>query len=304
MVDILVPLLVFLSVMAIGGAAVEAQLTRRQTLASRLKDSGWADSEQGNRMPGPSWISWLSKLGSAVSSGKMSPGLRAELATAGFHHKNAGFIYLGTKMLLMIAAFTSLTVALLPMEFFTLPVKVLLIVLGTGVVFFTPNMIVTQRRVKRKAEIQRSLADALDLLEICVSAGMGLDAAWNWVEQEMRIVSETLADEMALCTLETHLGATRAVAMRHMAKRTEVEDIAALVSVLIQSERFGTSVSDALRTFAASMRESRSQRAEECAEKMPVKMLFPLVLLVFPALLIVICGPSAIKWSEILSGRV
>jgi tight adherence protein C len=303
MYEILVPLLVFLSVLAIGGAVVEARATRKQTLAARLKDSAWLESEALRRDRGPRWLGLFGHVGSAVSGGRTSPGLRAELASAGFHHRSAGFIYLGTKIFLMIVALVTLTVVLLPLESLSFPAKVLLIVVGTGVVFFIPNAVIGHRRTKRKGEIQRHLADALDLLEICVSAGMGLDAAWNWVEEQMRIVSATLADEMALCTLEMHLGAPRAAAMRHMAERTEVEDIVAMVGVLVQSEQFGTSISDALRTFASTMRDTRSMRAEESAEKMPLKMLFPLVLLIFPAVLVVICGPSAIRWTEIMSGR-
>ena len=303
MYEILVPLLVFLSVLAIGGAVVGTQAARKQTMAARLKDSAWVESEDLRRARGPRWLSLIGHIGSAVSLGRTSAGLRAELASVGFHHRSAGFIYLGTKVLLMIVALGGLTVVLLPLESLPFPSRMMLIVVGTGVVFLIPNVVVARRRVKRKAEIQQHLADALDLLEICVSAGMGLDAAWNWVESQMRIVSGTLADEMALCTLEMHLGAPRAVAMRHMAERTEVEDISALVGVLVQSERFGTSISDALRTFASTMRETRSMRAEEAAEKMPIKMLFPLVLLIFPALLVVIAGPSAIRWAAIISGH-
>ncbi|MCZ6652537.1 MAG: type II secretion system F family protein, partial [Planctomycetota bacterium] len=125
--------------------------------------------------------------------------------------------------------------------------------------------------------------------------------AWNAVSDEIRAVCDILADEMALTNLEVHLGAPRAAAMRHMADRTGAEDLTALVSTIVQSERFGTSIGDALKAAATSMREVRSQRAEESAEKMPVKLLFPLVLFLFPAVLIVIAGPAAIEWSNIIA---
>ena len=143
------------------------------------------------------------------------------------------------------------------------------------------------------------LPDALDLLEICISAGMGLDTAWNAVADEVRHVCPTLADEMALANLEMHLGAPRAVALRHMAERTTCEDLSSLVAIMVQSERFGTSIASALQTFAASMRQVRSQRAEEKAEKMAVKLIVPMVAFIFPAVMIVLAGPAGITLSRI-----
>jgi len=131
---------------------------------------------------------------------------------------------------------------------------------------------------------------------------MGIDMAWNAVSDEVRRVSTTLGDEMALTNLEMHLGAPRADAMRHMSDRTGVDDIASLVATLVQSERFGTSIADALRVFAESLREQRSQRAQEAAEKMAVKLLFPLVLCIFPAMLIVVAGPAFITIYKTIGG--
>jgi tight adherence protein C len=130
---------------------------------------------------------------------------------------------------------------------------------------------------------------------------MGLDMAWNTVTDEIRRVSTILADEMALTNLEMHLGVGRAAAMRHMAERTNSEDLSSLVGVLVQSEKFGTSIGEALRTFATSMRETRSSRAAENAEKMGVKMLIPMILFIFPAILVVIGGSAVIKIIEIFS---
>jgi tight adherence protein C len=138
------------------------------------------------------------------------------------------------------------------------------------------------------------------MLEICVSAGMGLDAAWNSVSDEVRRVSDHMSDEMELTNLEINLGTPRAVAMRHMAERTGVEDISSLVTLLLQSERFGASIVDALRTFARSLREIRSQRAEENAEKMAVKLLFPMVFFIFPVLFVVMVGPAVIVMMQTL----
>ncbi len=119
--------------------------------------------------------------------------------------------------------------------------------------------------------------------------------AWNSVARQIRGVSGAFADEMELTNLEINLGVPRSTAMRHMAERTGAEDISSLVALLIQSDRFGASIVDALRTFAQSMRESRSQEASEAAEKMSVKLLFPMVLFIFPALLIVMVGPAILE---------
>jgi tight adherence protein C len=131
---------------------------------------------------------------------------------------------------------------------------------------------------------------------------MGLDMAWNAVCDEFRGVSQILADEMALSNLEMHLGAPRADAMRNMAKRTGVEDISSLVATLVQSERFGTSVSQALRTYADAMRQERSARAEEAAEKLAIKLLFPMVMFIFPCMFVVILGPAGVRIKEMFLG--
>jgi hypothetical protein len=158
-------------------------------------------------------------------------------------------------------------------------------------------------RDRRRKNIRRHLPDAVDLIEICVSAGLGLDQSWNSVAEEIRRVCPTLADEMELTNLEISLGASRAVAMRHMAERTGAEDISSLVALLVQSERFGASIVDALRTFATTMRETWSRRAEEGAEQMAVKMLFPMVLFIFPALLIVMVGPAVLGFIQAMGSH-
>jgi tight adherence protein C len=135
-----------------------------------------------------------------------------------------------------------------------------------------------------------------------VTSGMGMDQAWNAVTDQIRGVSPTLADEMALTNLEMHLGASRAEAMRHMAERTGATELGSLVVCLAQAERFGTSMQTALRNFAGSMREARSYRAQEAAEKMAIKLLFPMVILVFPPAVIVMAGPAVMKLFKALSG--
>jgi tight adherence protein C len=236
----------------------------------------------------------VENIGTAVSSGESSSSLRERLAQAGFHNSSAAAVYIGAKSVLMIFGALVATAAMFPTTF-DLQIKCLVAGIAAMALFFIPNMAVGARRSRRCTDIRRALPGAIDLLEICASAGMGLDQAWNSVTDEVRSVCPTLADEMALTNLEMHIGASRADAIRHMAARTGAEDLSSMVAILVQSERFGTSVSEALRVFATSMRETRSQYAQESAEKMAVKLVFPMIVFIFPAVVLVMAGPAFIS---------
>jgi tight adherence protein C len=159
---------------------------------------------------------------------------------------------------------------------------------------------VRARERKRQDEIRRSLPDAIDLLEICVSSGIGLDMAWNMVAEEIDQVSPVLGGAMDLCNFEMHLGASRTDAMRSMAARTGAEQLSSLAAILVQSEKFGSSVAAALQEFAGWMREERQLKAEEEAEKLPMKLLFPMALFIFPAIMIMALGPAFIHITRTL----
>ena len=169
--------------------------------------------------------------------------------------------------------------------------------------FFLPNVGVWRQLKKHRDEIRLHLPEAIDLLEICVTSGIGLDMAWNIVADEMYNVSPILSNAMSLTNFEINLGATRVRAMRNMAERTGVEELSSLAAILIQTERFGTSIADTLRSFANTMREDRSYTAEENAEKMPVKLIIPMALFIFPAVLITLGGPAIIVISKTLLGE-
>ena len=292
---ILIPLLAALAVISIAGAMLLARLARRVPLRNRLRaiQGEVVDAEEAIGS-GQGFADLVGGLGKAVSSGKTSGGLRETLTQAGYHSRAAGPIYMGSKVLFGVCGLLGAGVLVAP-----LPIQAslrLMMALSLAILcFFIPNVVVYARRSARRAEIHRHLPDAIDLLEICASAGMGLDMAWNSVADEVRAVSPMLADEMALTTLEIHLGSNRADAMRSMAQRTGVTELSSLVAVLVQSERFETSIIDALRVFATSMRETRSMLAQEEAEKMAVKLIFPMVLLIFPAMLLVLAGPATIQ---------
>jgi tight adherence protein C len=249
----------------------------------------------------PRFAGIVENIGHSVAPGKASVTLKEHLTQAGYHNETAASIYVGAKLMLAVVGLLTSASLVAPSDTLLLQTKSVIIMMASIGMFFIPNLVVASRRASRRGEIRRHLPDAIDLLEICASAGMGIDMAWNSVADEVRAVSVTLADEMALTNLEIHLGAPRAEAMRHMASRTGADELSSLVAVLVQSERFGTSVTDALRTYASSMRETRSQRAQEAAEKMAIKLIFPMIAFIFPAAVLVMAGPAFMSLYQTLA---
>ena len=292
--DLLIAFTTLLAVIFLGGALVTGLAARRQKIAKRLvglqEDAGDMDGSGEKTL----LVRTLMRIGSVVSSSKgPSLGLRTQLSRAGFQGRSAVTIFLGAKMILLVAGLLAVGALTLMIDM-TFMTKSLVVMLGAVIPFFLPNMLMRLRHQRRTFEVRTHLPDVVDLLEICVSGGMGLDMAWNSVADEIRTVSPLLANEMALTNLEMHLGVSRGDAISNMADRTGSEDLAGLVAVLVQSEKFGTSVSEALETFAKTMREIRSERAEESAQKMALKMLFPMILLIFPCVMMVAVGPALI----------
>lgn len=158
--------------------------------------------------------------------------------------------------------------------------------------FLLPEIWLTWRVRRRQRRLLRGLPDALDLLVVCVEAGLGLDQALYRVAQEIRIVHPELSDELQLVNLEMRVGKSRVDALRELAVRTGVEDLKGLVAMLIQTDRFGTNLAQALRVHSDNLRTKRRQRAEETAAKATVKMVPPLVFFIFPALFVVLLGPA------------
>lgn len=300
--NIFIGALTFVSVICLGAAVLTGSRAYRELLKSRLRGVKLEDPSQLKKGTA-SFSEMLGKLGTRFASRKekkdrKSP-LRERLSKAGFNGKSTVSIFVGVKIVLLVVGLVVLVIAAIVSEL-DLQFKSSMVIVGLGVLFFLPNVYIRLRAHSRSGEIRRHLPDAIDLLEICVSGGMGLDTSWNSVAEEIRPVCPLLADEMALTNLEMHLGLDRAQAMRNLARRTDSEDVSSLVAVLVQSERFGTSISEALRVFTVSMREIRSAKAEESAEKMSVKMLFPLIVLIFPVVLIVAVGPAGISLTKVL----
>ena len=302
MYEWLIPISIFVCVTAIGAAIVIGRESQKKRLQDRLYEHGSeVPDPMAETTPTSRFTKMLHRTGQRVSSKGPSPTLRAALAKAGYHGFLAAEVYLGVKTFLFLGGMVVLAALVYPVNI-DLPLRVLLVLSGAAAVSFLPNFVVIAARRKRCDEVQRSLPEAIDLLEICVSAGMGMDMAWNSVTDEIRRVSDVLADEMALTNLEIHLGTYRAEAVQNMADRTEADELSSLAGVLAQAEQFGTSISDALRSFASSMREIRSQRAEESAEKMAVKLLLPMIMFIFPTVIIVTVGPASIRLVDILGG--
>jgi tight adherence protein C len=166
--------------------------------------------------------------------------------------------------------------------------------------YYLPNIWLKARIAGRKQRIQDGFPDALDLLVVSVEAGAGLDAAFARVGEEMRLTHEDLSNELQLMHRELKAGRSRRNALLALGLRVGLEDVNNLVILLNQSERFGTGIAQSLRVHSEFMRTKRSQRAEEMAAKLPVKMMIPLILFIFPAMLIVILGPAAIRIMRVL----
>jgi tight adherence protein C len=162
--------------------------------------------------------------------------------------------------------------------------------------FFAPSLFVDQRLAVRRRDIENGLPDALDLMVVCIEAGSGLDQAIVKVSDELAIAYPVLANEFRILTSEIRAGKPRMEAFKSLAQRTKVDDVRALVAMLVQTDKFGTSIGQALRTHADVSRDKRRQRAEEKAQQIAVKLVFPLVLCFFPAFYVVVLGPAVIQF--------
>jgi tight adherence protein C len=165
---------------------------------------------------------------------------------------------------------------------------------------YLPDFWLRIKRSKRANSLERGFPDTLDLLVVCVEAGMGLDGAINRVSKEIKLSNPALSDEFRLYTLEVKAGKSRQEALNNLGIRTDLEDVKNFVGLLVQTIRFGTSMADTLRIYSDTFRTKRRQRAEEKAAKLPVKMIFPCFLFIFPAMFVVILGPAVIQLFETL----
>ena len=267
----------------IGGVAASAPLPQ----------AGWI--ERIVKLTGP-----LAKLSIPEEGWENSP-LRIRFMNAGFRGAAAPMTYFTAKTLLAIAlpALTFLYVSTTGTRLQPQWLMTLLVVAG-AIGYYAPNVILAQLVSARQREIFESFPDAIDLMTVCVEAGLGLDAALVRVAAEIETTSKPLAEELHLVTLEVRSGSSKEKALRNLALRTGVEEVDTLVAMLIQSERFGTSIADSLRVHADGLRTKRRQRAEEAAAKITVKLAFPLIFCIFPSMLLVLLGPAMIQIYRVL----
>lgn len=227
--------------------------------------------------------------------------LRAKLASAGYRRESAAIFFLASKTAGGVALAILCTMYALSADKAAKEV-IFYAIFGLGAGFMLPNLWLGQMVKKRMEAVRNGLPDSLDLMVVAVESGLGLDAALLRVSDEMGNVHPALAEEMQIATVETQMGVQRAEALTKMADRTAVPEMKALVAVITQAEKLGTSIGKALRNQAEALRTKRRQKAEERAQKTAVKLLIPLILFIFPAIFVVLAGPAAIHLMKTFSG--
>jgi len=292
---ILLTIVVFLTIAVVVFAFAAATMAPSSVLGSRLREIGWQRPQEQTKPAIRERIQQaLDPLSRAlpVSPTDVSK-TRAWLIQAGYRDAQHASIYRGLRILGAALGFLSV--------FFFSGFSSPLLLLGAFAFgFFVPPFLLKRMMKERQRRIRIALPDALDLTVICVEAGLPLDQAMMRVGDDLRYAHPDLSDEFHLFDLETRAGKPRVEALRNLAARTGVEDVRSLVGTLIQTDRFGTSVAQALRVHSDSLRTERRQRAEEQAAKTTVKMIIPLVLFVMPSLIFVTVGPAVIQLMRLL----
>jgi len=303
-------LLIGLFAFVFAGALGAMLIMSPPDMKKRIAQAGGISSASVSAPHETTTAVWLQKIAdmsepiaklSIPKEGWENSALRVHLMNAGWRSSNAALIYFGAKtalaLLLPLAALPWLagsSLAGTPMELASA-----LVVLG-AFGYYLPNVILKRRVKWRKRAIFEDFPDALDLLTVCIEAGLSLDAGLMKVSEEIKLRSVVVASELDLMLLEMRSGFTREKALRNLSLRTGVEDIDSFATMLIQAERFGTSIADSLRVLSDTLRTRRRMRAEEQAAKIALKLLLPLAFCIFPALLTVLLGPALIHVYRIL----
>jgi len=253
------------------------------------------------------WVAKLVELSKPISrlslpqEGWENSPLRIRLMNAGWRDANAGALYFAAKTVLALALPGAALLALATTHLADQRMLLSFILVAlAGLGYYVPNVILGRRIATRQRVIFEDFPDALDLLTVCVEAGLGLDAGLMRVSEELRFRSEVVAGELDLLLLEMRSGFTKDTALRNLALRTGVEDIESFCAMLIQADRFGTSIAESLRVLSDMLRTRRRMRAEERAAKIALKLLFPLIFCIFPALMCVLLGPAMIHVYRVL----
>lgn len=309
LIPLLASALAFASVLLLGFGVVGARREAERSLRLRSKVAGFAGLNDVGAPAEPP----LTRLLRAVQEMVRSLGARLgpkdqdsldqtklNLIRAGLRGPNAVQAFHGAKAALMlIPPSLFLAVAWLLPQAVSLPLiavgALALACLGT----LLPGLWLSRRVAKRTLALLCELPDALDLLVVCVESGMGLDQAIHRVSEELRESGPVICAELRTMTLEMRAGRQRQQALKDLAERTGIEDVRSLVTLLVQADTFGISVARTLRVYSETLRTGRFQRAEETAAKLPTKLMFPLVLCIFPVLFVVLIGPAVLQLSHV-----
>jgi tight adherence protein C len=291
----LLPLLAFVfGSLIIAGGALAFMPNKAAAIDRRLEELTLGrEEEQKPRLQ--ALIGLFKRIGEKVprSPKELGP-LRLRLVQAGFRRDEAITIFFGIRVMFALVLFMFFSTSIVARPNMTMALA------GLGAGYVLPGMGLARMAKRRAHKIRLSLADALDLLVVSVEAGLGLDQAMSRVASELQFAYPQLSEELKLINLELRAGKPRAEALRNLADRTGVDDLSSLVTMLIQTDKFGTSVAQSLRVYSDTLRTKRRQRAEEAAAKTGVKMVFPLVFCIFPAIWVVTIGPAAIRFMTVL----
>jgi tight adherence protein C len=288
--------LAWLAMMLFAPGALRMRLRRfiGKSDATQLESDGWVERVAKVTQP-------LTKL-SIPEEGWEKSQLRTRFMNAGWRNPVAPTLFFAAKTALALLGPALVGVLVATAVIVLSGLQLLFLLLLTAAVgYYMPNVSLSRIARRRQREIFETLPDALDLLTVCVEAGLSLERAFVKVAGEIHIKSVTLAQELQLVLMEMRAGFSKERALRNFALRSGVDDVDTLVAMLIQSERFGTSVGDSLRVYSENLRNKRRLLAEECAAKIGLKLLFPLIFCIFPTLLMVLLGPAGIQLSRTLS---
>jgi tight adherence protein C len=300
-----------LAVLSLAGSIYFAMKRRDPAYRRLMRLSGRSSGADGEHQPAlglrsqlqqglNGLINRMAELSKPKQSWQMSK-LQAQLVQAGYRSPMAANIMLAVR--LFLAVIFPLLVFVSPLLAKAKPSMIPVFLIGAAIVgFMLPNYYVRGKVSSRQQKISRELPDVLDLLAISVEAGLGLDAAISRVSKEMAVSSPTLGAELKFTSLELRAGIPRAMALKNLGARCGVDEVTSLVAMLNQADRFGVSVGRSLRVHSDTVRTKRRQKVEEMAAKIPLKLLFPVLFLIFPAIMAVMAGPAILKVMESFGG--
>jgi tight adherence protein C len=296
---LLLPLLAFVFGSLIITAGALAFMPARATAIDRRLEELIAGNGEVDAAPArprfEGMVALFKRVGEkAPRSPKELGSLRLRLVQAGYRREEALTIFFGIRVVFALGLFALFATSLVTKPNITFALG------GLALGYLLPGMVLARLAKRRAHRIRLSLADMLDLLVVSVEAGLGLDQAISRVGAELAFAYPELSDELRLINLELRAGKARSEALRNLADRTGVDDLSSLATMLIQTDKFGTSVAQSLRVYSETLRTKRRQRAEEAAAKTGVKMVFPLVFCIFPAIWVVTIGPAAIRFVTVL----